>query len=300
MKKIDMRLRPPYGAISNLWYYGSRMDEFAKKFDRGRIDRSATEKSMELLLADMEANETQGFACVRRTGTTAVNESCAELLEKYGDKFYGGLGLDVCFVEESLADIDKYVINGPFSAVNIEPDCPPDPKYYMYHDNEKIFPIYEKCEAEGIPVAFTWGGPLFGDLASRDPKILATLLTTFPKLKIGLMHGAWPFFNTHILGLAAGFPNLFIIPDHYMCGWPGWRDYVDAANTICPDQICFGSSYPLNSLSGVISFYDNAGFRPEIMHKVYYDNAARFLGLKDINDRDATEMELIASGMRGE
>lgn len=302
MKKIDMRLRPPYGHIRGLWYYGSRMGEFAKKFGGGYLDQSAKEKSMELLLKDMETLDMQGFVCLRKSGIETVNESGAELLNKYGDKFYGAMGIDLFDVEATKKEIDKYVLNGPFTAVNIEPDCPPagHEDSYMYYDDERIFPIYEMCEKNDIPITFTYGSPCFGDVEARNPKSLAKILTTFPKIKIALTHGGWPYFNNTLMALAAGFPNLFIVADHYMCGLPGWRDYVDAANTICPDQICFGSSYPLNSLFHCVDFYEKAGFRPDVMEKVYYDNAARFLGLKDVNDREPSEMELIVSGMMGE
>lgn len=298
MKKIDMRCRPPVGSIAKTWFYGSNLDGFAHKFGGGYIPISAKKKDLNMLIDEMKAENTQGFVCLRKNGNSRANSDIAEFLKEHDDMFFGAIGVDLFDIDVVLKEIDDYVINGPFIGVNIEPDCPPagHEDSYMYYDNEKIFPVYQKCMDNNIPVTFTYGG-VVSDLEARNPVHLANVLSNFPQLKVCLTHGGWPFFNTTILGIAAGNANLFISADSYMLGLPGWRDYVDAANTLCPDQICFGTSYPLNSISHVVDFYEKAGFRPEVMQKVYYDNAARFLGLKDVNDREPNELELIIEAM---
>lgn len=298
MKKIDMRCRPPVGSIAKTWFYGSNLDGFAHKFGGGVIPLSAKKKDLNLLMEEMKEENMQGFVCLRRNGNPNANKDVAPLLKEHGDMFYGAIGVDLYDMELVMSDIDEYVINGPFIGVNIEPDCPPagHEDTYMYLDDERISPIYQKCMDNNIPVTFTYGGPI-SDIEYKNPIHLVNVLNNFPTLRVCLTHGGWPLFNTYILGIAAGNPNLFISADSYMLGLPGWRDYVDAANTLCPDQICFGTSYPLNSIQHVVNFYENAGFRPEVMQKVYYDNAARFLGLKAADDREPTEVELIVQAM---
>ena len=71
------------------------------------------------------------------------------------------------------------------------------------------------------------------------PHRIQNIIKEFPKLNIALMHGAWPW-AAAITGLAFAYTNIFIIPDIYMIHGPDWRDYVDAANYIAQDNICYG------------------------------------------------------------
>ena len=90
-----------------------------------------------------------------------------------------------------------------------------------------------------------------------------------------------PWTNTVLfMAVCAMYPRLFVCIDRYILMMPGWQAYVQAANYLLQDQLMFGSAYPLHDQKFVRDFYLQAGFRQEVLPKVLYDNAARFLGLE--------------------
>ena len=283
MKKIDMRYRPPIPSIVRGGLYNENKEHFAPKFFGGMRDESAIKKDLDMAIADMEKHEIIGFIATRRWGREDANADAAKIITEMPERFIGSVGLDLHDIDAVMKDIDTYVVNGPFIGVNLEPGLPaPDHQdALMYIDDERIFPIYEKCQELNLPVSITFGGPLEQGGIDKDPMRVHKVLKTFPKMRLALPHAAWPMFGT-MVGLVAAFPNLFIGMDSYLM-LPGWRDYVDAANYLCQDQLMFGTSYPLCSVKFAIDFYEKAGFRPDIMHKIYYQNAERFLGLVDFD-----------------
>ena len=105
------------------------------------------------------------------------------------------------------------------------------------------------------------------------------MLGAFPKLKIGLAHGGWPYV-TEICQMAVNRGNLYLAPDFYMIESPGQADYIMAANCLLKDRLMFASAYPLMPLKESSEYYMNSGIKEEILPKVMYQNAAEFLNLK--------------------
>ncbi len=66
--------------------------------------------------------------------------------------------------------------------------------------------------------------------ALHDPKYVDELAFTFPKLKIALCHGGWPFV-AQACHVVMQHENVYLSPDVYMMSFtPGYQDYVTAAN----------------------------------------------------------------------
>ena len=251
MKKIDIRCRPPIPSMANGGLFHANKKDFSTKFWGGPRDESAIKKDLDLMQKDMDSLDILGYMTLRKSGNAEINKEAAQLIEDQPELFQGAVGLDLHNIEEALADIETYVINGPFIGVNLEPHLPAPghQEALMYLDDERIFPIYEKCQKYQLPVTITFGGPLGLGGVDKDPMRVHKVLTTFPHLKLGLTHGAWPMFNA-MVGLLAAYPNLFICMDSYLM-LPGWRNYVDAANYVCQDQLMFGTSYPLCSINAL-------------------------------------------------
>ena len=295
MKKIDMRCRPAIKSLNSSWIYDTEsMVHFAKYFGGSYLAESAKQKSIDLLLEEMKEVEiVKGVFEVRRGGNPDTNKEAAELLEQYGDYFIGMVGVDAIELEQGLEDIDKYVLEGKFTGVNLEPGNPPAGKEPMFIDDERIFPIYEKCQENNLPVTFTFGGPAMPDCTAYMPYRVENVARTFPGMKICLCHGAWPWF-TQMSNILLSYSNVFVCVDSYLMLLPGYQDYILGANYMLQDQIMFGTSYPLHSQKKVVDFYMNADFRKEVLPKVMYDNAARFLGLEKGNPQP-TMYDLIIS-----
>ena len=280
MKTIDMRCRPPLKLNTQTVAFTEKKFQGAPLFGGSHVAESARQKSFELFLQEMrEAEIVKAVCAVRRGNRPEFNDEIKELVETWPDTFYGMLGVDVIDVDTSLAEIETYVINGPFIGVNVEPCAPPAGHEAMFFDDERISPVFALCEQKGIPVSVTFGGPGFPDISAYMPQRVENVLRRFPDMKLCLYHGAWPWF-TQMSAVCAMYPRLFVCIDRYILMMPGWQAYVEAANYLLQDQLMFGSAYPLHDQKFVRDFYLQAGFRQEVLPKVLYDNAARFLGLE--------------------
>jgi predicted TIM-barrel fold metal-dependent hydrolase len=72
---------------------------------------------------------------------------------------------------------------------------------------------------------------------------------------------------------------------------PGYRDYVDAANGFYSDQILYGSCYPIHAFEHIVPYYEEIGFRDEVLEKVFYHNAAHVYGLENFEPEPWRTME---------
>jgi len=274
MKIIDMRLRPPLKGMLDAGIYDVETTmPFARMFNRSYMGESALEHSIPKLIQEMDDNAIElGVMALRKTPDGKLLQEAEVLMRQYPGRFCGFVGIDAGDAEGAIHDIDNYVVHGVFIGVNMEPA-----HLGMYACDERIFPIYEKCEKENLPVNITFAG-MIPDSTACMPHRLQPVLQTFQNLRICLSHGAWPWF-TQISGLLMSYPNLYVSSDSYIMGLPGYMDYVHAANSCCEDQIVFGSCYPIHDLKRVVDFYLNVGFLEDVLPKVFYDNAAHFLGM---------------------
>ena len=212
----------------------------------------------------------------------------AKAIEKYHDKFYGLMNVEIKAGEKSvsqevLAEIDELIIHGPLTGVSMEPGMFLED---LCVDDPRLFSVYEKCQAANIPVMFT------SNIYSPDhyaPMRLVNLFRNFPKMRVSLVHGCPPH-SLAVCQLAYMHENLFISPDCYMLGAPGHRDFIDGANTLIPNQIIFGSAYPAVPIGFAVKYYQNCGLREDIMENVMCNNALRALGLDNKTVIDVPRM----------
>ena len=244
MKIIDARIRPPFESIGagRIFNADYATKQLCSKFGRG-YPESAREKSMEILFNEMERdNIVKALMPIRRSqGTGMRNEDYILLNEKYPDRFIGFAGLD------------------------------PTP---WKLDDEKYFPIYEKCEKEHIPVYITWGG-LNGTPWVYDPEIIDHVARTFPKMKMFLAHAGFPRSAEHTI-VAVNHPNVYLGTDIYVINSPGQQDFIMAGNYACKNQICYGSAYPLAPIHEVVETYKKI-FNEENWDNIFYNNIMSFL-----------------------
>lgn len=184
-------------------------------------------------------------------------------------------GIDPSDKYKAVDEIDRFVVNGPLKGVGIEPGLLPVP---MYPNDRRIYPIYEKCEAEGIPLLLMAGGGNGPDAGYSAPMIIDQIAADFPKLTIINTHGGYPWV-TEILFVAYRRPNVYICPDMYLFNQPGWQDYVTAANFALQDRFLFGTAYPFIPLEAGVEHFKKLPFKPEVLPKVLYQNAVRALKL---------------------
>ncbi|KCV39395.1 amidohydrolase family protein [Bordetella bronchiseptica E014] len=253
-----MRCRPPlpefreYFDIPRISWHGARTG--AKQ-----VSRAFVEGSMDLFFEEMDQAGIE-IAVVQGRNSPAVfmgkqfnaafipNERLAQIQDQYAGRFVCFAGIDVSntahnAVEETVRSIKSLGLKGIF----IEPGR----QIQSTPDDERIFPVYEKCIELDIPVNLMSGPYAGADIGVSDPLYVDRLCTRYPELKIILGHGGYPYVQ-QILGVAFKHTNLFVSPDMYVFA-PGGQAYIDAANGALRDQMVYGSAYPLRPVTQTVS-----------------------------------------------
>lgn len=173
----------------------------------------------------------------------------------------------------AIEEIERAVGSLGLKGIDIEPGFGSPPRH---PDDHVYWPIYERLQELGVPL-FLMTGPTTPDPRFNDPSGVAVIAAAFPRLRIGIYHGYWPRVQ-EIIGVAFRHSNVHLIPDMYLFQ-PGQESYVKAANSFLADQFLFGSSYPFRPIRQSIDDYAAAGFRDDVLERIFHINAERLLGL---------------------
>ena len=277
---IDFRCRPPYSAFLKGFLYADLdyMTHFSAHFGMP-VPPSAQTRDLDLCIAEMdEAGVTYGVVPGRKY-FGMDNADLIWLMDKYPGRFICLAGVDPNLgIDAALREIDVYAVDGPCKGVVVEPGLCRDPMGPM---DPRLLPIYEKCQAHELPLLMSFGGLTQLKLSHMNPMELDQVAGMFPKLKIALAHGGWPWVN-EVCWLALKHPGIYLSPDLYALGGPGTADYVAAMNQMIPDKFLFGSAYPIAPMSTACEYYlTKLGLREEVIPLIMYQNAQVFLGLTD-------------------
>ena len=279
MPIIDFRLRPPLLGFKDLIMYsqGERRDRLTRQHGMEPA-RSAQEQSMELLLKEMdEAGVSVGVVMGRFSGGmgSISNQDVAQIVHDYAGRFIGVGSVDPSNRKAAIGQIREAVDLG-LKGINMEPGAYPSP---MYADDRRLYPIYAYCEDHGIPVTMMAGGSSGPDLSYTFPVHIDRVLADFPEMKLAVTHGGWPWVH-EILHIAYRRLNFYVSPDQYLCGLPGSDDFVRAANGFLADRFLYASSYPFIGVKDYAEWFRALPIKPEVIDKLMYRNAVRFLGLE--------------------
>lgn len=272
-RAIDWRLRVPYGSMKEnaiftdpRHYTKPTYPESAKKFD------------VDLLIKEMDAAGVEKGVVTYRYGQEPFQkEECAYIKEHYGDRFI--LAPHINPYSDNIAEqIDDLVVNGPGDVITLEPGqhfiprpCPAD--------DPVLYPIYEKLEKENITLMMTFGGAYTDDIELYEPKYIEHVSRDFPKLKMVLAHGGYPYIF-QIYHVAYRRKNVYLSPD----GWafpasPGHEHYATATHYALANQIVYGSCYPAVGMqAGIDAFTQVFGPDEATLTRVFHDNSCRALG----------------------
>jgi len=276
MKIIDMRMRPPFQPYFEAFKESKHpfaIQNFYKNFGMN-YSESMKQASMPLLFEEMDhCGEVTGVVSIRKNSRGFENDALVDLLAQYPDRFLGSCGLDPDDVTASIATLQHYVLDGPCTAAFIEPGF-----HEHMMNEEKLFPIYEFCEKQQIPLMVSFGG-FHGSTDEFCKPILADQVAmTFPKLKMALCHGGWPWLEAAVRVTFKN-ENVYLSPDIYALHAPGAQSYMEAANYMLREKFIYGSAYPCVDIESSVAMYLEK-LRPEVVEAVMYGNAARFLGLE--------------------
>lgn len=166
-------------------------------------------------------------------------------------------------------------------------------------DDASMLPYFELAEELNIPIGFHIlpGGPNYGihlmpemlgnmRTYNANPLQLENVLVQYPNVKVYIMHGAWPYIED-LKALMYAHPNVYI--DVAVVNWILPQEELNfylksLINAGFGDRIMFGSdqmTWPQVIKVGIESINKANFLTLEQKEDIFYDNAAKFLGLTD-------------------
>ena len=149
----------------------------------------------------------------------------------------------------------------------------------FYVDDERAFPIYEKCAELGLIMLFHGGADLgFAPPVKTPPKRMRRVCLTFPEAKIVVAH--------------LGGQRMEEEAAEYLADTNAYIDTSYAATAASPevgmrtilafgfDRVLFGTDLPWDTAAHTLSYLESMGFTEEQKEKIYCRNALRLLGLQ--------------------
>jgi uncharacterized protein len=150
----------------------------------------------------------------------------------------------------------------------------------FYIDDEKVFPVYERCTRLKLPVLFHCGEELSGTMLVRSsPERVSAVHARFREMPLIAAHYGgfrmWEGVKKHLLGKDVYFDTAF-----FFSFLPA-GEIVSMIAAHRPEKILFGTDFPLVDQSDDISFLKGlAGIPERLKQAIFADNAVRLLGMK--------------------
>jgi predicted TIM-barrel fold metal-dependent hydrolase len=223
---------------------------------------------------------------VTQTGRHAVrNEEIAEVAAANPDVLIPFASVDpgkgAKGVEEAKRLIADYGVKGFKFHPNIQAFFPND---------RSAYPLYEAIAEAGLPALFHTGHSGIGSglpggggirLKYSNPMFVDDVAVDFPELTIVLAHPSFPW-QDEAISVALHKRQVYID----LSGWsPKYfpPQLVQYANTLLSDRVLFGSDYPMITPDRWLADFEQAGFKDEVRPLILKENAARLLGLREVD-----------------
>ena len=277
---IDFRYRPPYKSYRETIMYSdlTRAKQCSEAFGMHQSPAVAAHD----FAASLQEMDSAGIGCAVLAGRKVLphigvvdNRDIADLVRDYPGRFLGMAGADSSDMDAAMAEVETYVAGAGLRGVVLEPGLTKDP---MFVEDKRIWPLYQRCQELDVPVMLMVGSNCGPTIEYSKPAHAEAVAAAFPKLRIILSHGGWPWV-TEMIHVAYRYKNVYLLPDLYLFNAPGCGDYLAAANYILKDQMLFGSAYPYVSLQEARDYFTEGRIRPEAMGAFFADNARRVLGI---------------------
>ena len=227
---------------------------------------------MSAVLDEMDRNGVQ-----RAVLTSRLNEpggSPMKFVEARPDRFALAVGgFNLLTPMAALKELGAFVANNPVAFANVGPSFWGDGMYAP--DNAVYFPLYTKCCEWELPLCMNAGlpgPPIPGEV--QNPIYYDRVCVRFPELKLCMMHGADPWWDTAIR-LMIKYPNLHLMTS-------AWAPkYLPEAllhymRTRGKTKIIFASDAPVLSITRTVTEARQLDLPPEVMDNYLYGNAQRF------------------------
>ena len=146
------------------------------------------------------------------------------------------------------------------------------------------YPLYTKCAELELPLCVNTGipgPPIPGEV--QNPIHLDRVCVRFPELKLCMIHGADPWWDTAIR-LLIKYQNLRLMTS----AWSPKRlpqSLLHYMATRGKEKIIFGSDWPVLRMRRVVPEAQALGLEPQVLQNYLYNNAAEFFFGEPRSDR---------------
>lgn len=255
--------------------------EAAEAYFRSKVAR----KSLDELAAEYEAMDTLAvlLAWDAETATArprVANELVAQAVRDHPKAFVGFGSVDPLKGEAAVQELDRIAELG-LKGVKLHPSL-----QAFAPDDERFFPLYERCEELELIALFHTGTSGIGAgqpggqgirLDYARPIRLDAPAAAFPDLKIIAAHFGYPW-HLELLAMALHKTNLFID----ISGWAPRYIPTEVMRDLkgrLQDQFVFGSDYPFISPQRCLEELASLDIPETVLQKVLAGNGRRLLGL---------------------
>lgn len=232
------------------------LDELFADFDRCGISKA--------VIIGREVFEKEG----------ATPEHIAHLVKQYPERFVAGFaGMDPYRGMTGVRQTEKAIKDLGLKGVAFDTF-----EVQAFADDRVYYPFYTKISELGGAVVLTTGATprQHNTMAYSTPVPIDQVASDFPELRVLIRHTGWPWVREAI-AVAMRHKNVYLEFSLFY-DFPGVEDFVKAANVVVPDQVVYASAYPVDPLNTLDKF-KQLPFEKEVLPKVLYDNACRFLGV---------------------
>ena len=243
------------------------------KEDTFRADDSMF-RSRELseLLEEMDAQGVE--RAILLTRLSEPSERALRFALKCPERFALGVGgLDLLRPMPTLRQLESFVRAHPTAYAVVGPSFWGDG---LYPPSDAVYyPLYTKCCELGLPLCLNTGipGPPI-PAEAQNPMHLDRVCVRFPELKLCMIHGADPWWDTAIR-LMLKYRNLRLMTS----AWSPRRlpdSLIHFLNTRGQERILFASDSPVLSITRCVGEAAELDLRPGVLDKYLYSNAESF------------------------
>jgi len=231
-------------------------------------------KSPELpeLLEDMDANGVARAILLTRTG--AVDDRAQQFVAAEPERFALGLGgFNLLRPMKAVRALESFVRDHPVAYASVGPSFWGDG---MYPPSDAVYyPLYTKCCELDLPLCINTGipgPPIPGEV--QNPIHLDRVCVRFPELRLCMIHGADPWWDTAIR-LLLKYRNLRLMTS----AWSPKRlpeSLLHYMRTRGSDRVLFASDYPVLSMARCLGEARTLDLPPEVLSGWLHDNAEAF------------------------
>jgi predicted TIM-barrel fold metal-dependent hydrolase len=208
------------------------------------------------------------------------NEFVAEAVRDYPNAFIGFGSVDPRKGDRAVEEVDRIADLG-LKGVKLHPSL-----QAFFPDDERYWPLYDRCRARGLAVLFHTGTSGIGAgrpggqgirIDFAQPIHLDPVAAAFPELQIVAAHFGFPW-HMEMLAIALHKTNVWI-------DISGWAPRYIPAEVIremkgrLQDRFLFGSDYPFIQPQRCLDELSALDIPDPILQKILVGNASRLLGL---------------------